>query len=239
MTLILCEVGDVGAAWAAERFRQRGLPAAILTGPMLGAATRWEHRLEARSASVSITLADGRILSSDSPSPVLNRLNYIDLAGLHAAAGADYGYAVQEVYAFYLSWLNAWPATVINRPKPQGLAGPHRHASVWATLGARAGLNTLPWKQGSDDPPELGWNRPPPEATIYVVADRIVLSPALPPALAEPCRRLAALAGTELIGVEFGRDSDGRWRMTGASPTPDLIAGGEPLVEALIEALGK
>ena len=237
MTLILCEAGDAAALWAAERLRARGRSADLLLSEALGEAVRWEHRVDAAAASVRITLADGRLLSSDAAEPILNRVNCIPMARLHATAGEDYGYAVQELYALYLSWLHAWPATVINRPTPQGLAGNHRHGSGWAALGAAAGLSTRPWVQSSADPPEIGWAPALAEATAFVVAGRAVLPPALPPALAAPCLALATRAGAALLGIGFARDGQDGWEMVGASPLPDLTLGGEPLAEALAEAL--
>jgi hypothetical protein len=238
MALILCEDGDPAAAWAAARLCRRGVAAELLASSQLGDAVRWEHRLDAGAASIAITLADGRVLSSDAAVPILNRLGMVPLRPLRATFGKDYGYAVQELSAFYLSWLHAWPATVVNRPVPQGLCGRHRHASQWTALGAAAGLETLIWAQSSDDPPDLGWApRQPAEATAFVVAGRPLLPPVLPAALARPLARLAALAGTALIGIDFVRDPGRGWIMIGGSPAPNLMLGGEPLIDALAATL--
>jgi hypothetical protein len=238
MALILCEDGDVAALWAAEQFRRLGLPADVLPSSALGAARRWDHRIDECGARIEIELADGRRLSSDSPAPILNRLSVVPLRTLRAAAGSDYGYAVQEMSAFYLSWLHAWPATVINRPSPQGLGGQHRHPSAWIAMAAEAGLATLPWVQGSDDPPERSWmTTRPAEATAFVVAGRIVLPTVLAPTLGEPLARLGRRAGPALIGIDFVRGENGDWTMSAASPYPNLMLGGEPLIAALTEAL--
>jgi hypothetical protein len=238
MPLILCEDGDPAAFWAADQFRRRGLTADVVPSSLLGGARRWDHRIDASGATIAIELADGRRLSSEDPAPILNRLGVAPLRALRAAAGSDYGYAVQEMSAFYLSWLHAWPATVINRPSPQGLGGQYRHPSAWIAMAAAAGLPTLPWAQGSDDPPERGWTMArPAEATAFVVAGRAVLAPVLDPALAAPLERLGQRAGPALIGVDFVRGTSGNWKMIGASPLPNLMIGGEPLMAALAEAL--
>jgi hypothetical protein len=236
MTLILCEPGDSSAVWAAAELQQRGHDAHLLFGAALGAATRWEHRVDAESATTAITLADGRQLSSASPEPILNRLPFVPLDQMRATAGADYGYAVQEVYAFYLSWLHAWPAAVINRPTPGGLSGSYRHPSQWAVFAARAGLPALPWEQSNADDPMRGWEAPPGEAVAFAVDGEAVLPPILPAEFAAPCVRLAAIAETALLGITFAREGDG-WLMTGASPVPDLMLGGAPLADALARAL--
>lgn len=239
MTLILCEDGDLAAVWAAGQLQQRGLRADLVPSSALGAALRWEHRVDAAGAArVEIALADGRRLSSDAPAPILNRLSAVPLAALRAAGGRDYGYAAQEMFAFYLSWLHAWPATVINRATPQGLSGPFRHPSAWLALAAAAGLETRRWSQGSDDPPERSWTAGRPgETTAFVVAGRAVLPPTLPMALAGPLGRLAARAGPALIGVDFLHDAERGWTVIGASPLPNLMLGGAPLIDALAEAL--
>jgi len=239
MTLILCEAGDAAASWAAERLRERGRSADILPGEALADAVRWEHRIDGEGASVAITLADGRRLTSESAEPILNRLAYIPTTRLQATAGADYGYALQETFAFYLSWLHAWPATVLNRPTPQGLCGNQRHGSAWAALAAAAGLPARGWRQSDEDAPGFGWVPEPAEAFAFVVAGRVLLPPVLAGALAAPCLRLAERAGTALLGIGFARAEGGSWEMVGASPVPDLALGGEPLADALAEALGR
>ena len=157
-------------------------------------------------------------------------------AQLRATAGADYGYAVQELYAFYLSWLTAWPGTVLNRPSPMGLAGAYRHPSEWMLLGGKAGLPCLPWDQGSDDDPNLAWMAPLPEATAYAVNGEAVLPPLLPAELGGPCVELASLAETALLGIGFVR-SDETWVMNSATPIPEFSLGGAPLADALARAL--
>lgn len=237
MTLILCEPGDLSAAWVAAELQQRGINAELLFGSALGAATRWEHRIEGRDASVSITLGDGRTISSDAPLPILNRLSFIPTAQLRATAGADYGYAVQEIYAFYLSWLTAWPGPVLNRPSPLGLAGAYRHPSEWMLLGATAGLPCIPWEQSSEDDPTLVWMPPLFETLAFVVGGEAVLPPVLPPEMAPACAALAALAQTELLGIGFVRSGED-WMMNGATPIPDLSLGGTAVADALARVFG-
>jgi hypothetical protein len=74
-------------------------------------------------------------------------------------------------------------------------------------------------------------------ATAFVVGPAVVGTPGLPRTLFEGCRRLAEAAGAALLGVEFARRGDGSWEVTGASPFPDLAIGGDPLADALAEAL--
>ena len=234
---ILHELGDISAPWLAEQLRVHGLAVEVMSAADLDMAARWEHRVDAAGASVAITLRDGRVLSSGDPRPIVNRLSFVPLDGMRATAGVDMGYAVQEMFALYLSWLHAWPATVVNRPTPQGLCGNHRHPSVWRTLGARAGLPTRPWRQSDSDAPDQAWMWMPAEATAFALGDEVVLAPILPETFADGCRALAALSDTALIGIDFARDDAGEWEMIGATPLPNLMLGGEKLVSALAAAL--
>jgi hypothetical protein len=237
VTLILHEIGDAAALWAADRLRVQGCEVDTVSSADLGAATHWDHRIDDRSASIVINLADGRILSSSKPEPMLNRLSFVPFEAMRNTAGADLGYAIQEAFAFYLSWLYAWPAPVINRPTPQGLCGNYRHPSVWATLGARVGLNIRHWRQTDADSPQMAWAPTCGEATVYVVGNNTILPAALPTGLGAPCAKLAALAETTLLGIDFARGVSGEWEMVAASPLPRLEEGGEPLIGALAAAL--
>ena len=239
MVMILCEIGDGAALWAAGRLQERGIPVDLVTGAALGAARRWEHRIAGTDVRTAITLSDGRVLDSADAQPILNRLSYIPTERLRTVAGADFGYAMQELYALYLSWLAGWPGRVINRPVPQGLCGNYRHPSEWATLAARAGLPTNAWRQQADDPPDQAWLLQPAALTVHVCGDEVVAPIALPDALTNGCRALAALAGCDLLGIDLMRGDDeaeDAWRVTGASPLPDLMRGGDALADALAKA---
>ena len=150
-------------------------------------------------------------------------------------------YAIQEMYAFYLSWLYALPGRKLNPPTPQGLCGNPRHPSAWAALAARVGLPARSVRQTSEDAPDLFWRtqRPHAAVTLQVVGARIVGPASLVRSHAEACLLLSKAAGAPLLGVDFMPDSDGVWRMTGASIMPDLPGGGDELADALAEAFAE
>jgi len=236
--VILCEITDAPALWAAAELQSLGVRCDIILAPLLGAAARFEHALDASGrGDVSIDLPDGRRLSSDAPVPILNRLMAAPLDRLRATGGEDFKYAMQEVFAMHLSWLHLWPAKVINRPTPQGLCGNFRHPSAWIALAVAAGLAVEPWHQSDADGPEQAWLARRADARAFVLEDRVLLGPDLPAELSGPCAALAGASGTALLGVDFARDDKGDWSFTGASPFALLQAGGEPLVAALAEAL--
>ncbi len=238
MILVLCDENDVSALWAAEALRARGLSPTVLTGADLAAAQRWEHRVGTGMVGCEILLCGGGVLRSRDVGAVLNRLPTVPWNWQRRVGGADRDYAIQEMYAFYLSWLHGLPGRKLNPPTPQGLCGNPRHPSVWAALAGRVGLPMRPFRQTSEDDPESHWRAAPPSAaTLHVVGARVVGPQSLVRSHEEACLRLSKVAGAPLLGVNFLPDSDGVWRMTGASIMPNLSGNGEEMADALAEEL--
>jgi hypothetical protein len=62
--------------------------------------------------------------------------------------------------------------------------------------------------------------------------------PAQPPKdIADGCVRLAELNGLGVAGFQFTVTPEEGWRLAGASPQPEMRAGGEPFLDALSRAL--
>ncbi len=233
MVLVLCEPFDTAAYWAAAQLQARDVPTQLITGGELERAVRWEHRISRTgAATVTLTLADGRTVSSVDAPGVLNRLGYIQGQSL---GGPDRDYAIQELNALFLSWLHAMPGPMLNRPKPQGLGGLWRHQAEWAVLAGQAGLAVAPYRHTDRTDPNASWV-PPDGTTVFVVGTRAVAPPTIPPRIAAGCVRLAALANEGLLGVTLTRAR--HWQMQGATPRPELTQGGAPLIDALADALG-
>lgn len=237
MILVLCNEADASALWAADALRRRGHALRIVTDRDLADAESWNHRLGRASADCEIRLTGRDVLRVSDMRGVLNRLSFLPAAWLRRHGGPDRDYAVQEMHAFYLSWLYALPGPVLNPPTPQGLAGNWRHASAWTALAVRAGLPVKTFRQTSADDPAAAWQPAPAPARLYVAGDRVVGRGDLVGAHRAACVRLSQAAGARLLGIDFAPDAAGRWRVTGASVMPDLIGGGEALADALEEAL--
>jgi hypothetical protein len=241
MWLVLAPAADSSALWVWQGLRGRGLvPVEFVSVELLVRSPRWVHRLGGAGESTAVVLSDGRLIRSEEVRGALNRIGWVAPETLTGVAEEDREYAGQELHAFFLSWLNALPGNVLGRPTPQGLCGRWRHLSEWVVLAALAGLPTPTYRQGSVDAAEAApFSLAPPGAplrTVIAVNGRSVGRGA-PPAILAGASHLAALAGSDLLGVDFAVAPDGEWMFAGASPAPDLAAGGEELLELLAATL--
>jgi hypothetical protein len=241
MWLVLCPDYDSPARWAFEGLRARGLaPLEFVSAEALTRSRRWEHRVGADGADVQFELPDGRVLRGRDVRGVLNRLTHVPVG--HLRATRDHDYMTQEFTAFFMSWLYALPGPILNRPTPQGLGGRWRHSSEWVLLASSAGLPTPPYRLSSQDGHDemtAGERSLLPAGTktrqVVVVAGQTFAPFAVPDEISAGCVRLAAAAETPLLGVDFS--AGGEWTFAGATPLPDLRAGGAPLLDALARAL--
>ncbi len=244
MWLVLCERGDLAAMWALRGLRDRGFASVeIVTGDEIACALRVAHRVGAAGVSTELDLARGLTISSATARGVLNRLMVPPAVAQAAASSADREYACQEMLAITLSWIYGLACPVLGRPTPQGMCGPWFHRSEWVALAGRAGLATVPYHRSSlDDPddglPGLG-SGVTAHRTLFCVADgeRVGTTGAAigaPASIGDSCLRLARLAGATFLGIEFAPD----WTFMGASPRPDLLTGGAPLLDLIAASLG-
>lgn len=240
MWFVFAPAADPSAAWALRGLRARGLsPLEFVSSELLLRSRRWVHRVGDGGDTVEVELADGRTIRSEDVRGLLNRITYIAPDQLLPPSD-DRDYVIQELHAFFISWLNALPGHVLGRPTPQGLCGRWRQLSEWTLLAETAGLPTPGYRQSSLDADGFArFSLAPADAalqTVFVVNGAATGADA-PTELLEGCARLAALAGGELLGVEFTVDEHGRWCFARASPVPDLESGGEPLLDLLEAAL--
>jgi hypothetical protein len=238
MILILCEAADTSALWAANGLRCRGLRPTVLTDEDLASVHSWRHTIGAHGTSIELKLAGGAVVGDD-VSGALNRLTFVPRPWLRRTGGPDSAYAAQEMLAFYLSWLRALKGPTLNPPAPQGLCGNMRHPTAWMDLALRAGLPVLPVRQSSSDDPAAAWQTPPdPSAqTVFVVAGNVLGQPALVREHRRACLRLSEAAHCPILGIDFAPSADGFWGVRTVSVIPDLMRGGDALIDAIAEAL--
>jgi hypothetical protein len=242
--IVLCSAADASALWVYERLRARGrAPVSLLFVEALAhAAVRWEHRVGARDATLTLTTADGRRLCGADVGAVLNRLVSAPLAVVDAAEPEDRDYARSELTAFAASWLRTLSATVVNAPHPHGLCGRWRQPLEWRALAARAGLIAAPLRlasAGPDMPRPLGFGDEPGTTTLLAVDGRI-LHAGVPSAVQRASAHLGRLCATRILGLRFDGIDPARsgWRFLDATPYPHLSLAGDTGVAALEGALG-
>ncbi|NJL52654.1 MAG: hypothetical protein HC930_11315 [Hydrococcus sp. SU_1_0] len=209
MWLILSEKTDIAALWVYQGLKDRGLsPLEWITPQSLTPNVQWDHRLGEQGKNIQITLADGRKIDNETIQGVINRLVSVPFEWQILTHPDDREYAIQELTAFYISWLYALPCPMLNRPTPQGLSGQWRHPSEWFWLAAQAGLPTLPYRQNSDSTKnQSNWSieltsYASSVHTVFVVGERVLGVPFASP-MRSPCQRLARLSGTQFLGIDF------------------------------------
>jgi hypothetical protein len=240
MWLVLSEPDDRSALWAWKGLEARGLdPIDIVTPQQLISALRWEHRLGRDGFHARVGLHTGKTLDHDTVRGIFNRIGYLSPSLFAHAAADDRLYAMQEMNALFMSWLTAAPCPVLNRPSPQGLCGQWKHASEWAALADQAGVPAVPFRQSSTMEVAAGSKWHPPGAAIrtVLVVGAQALGPDVPADIAEGCIRLARVAGLGVAGFDFTGAPGDAWLLAGATPQPDLRAGGEPVLDALGQAM--
>lgn len=243
MWLVLCDASDASATLAFQALRARNIaPLEMITAEALSLADEWEHRIEGDAASVRFRLQDGRAFEGSALRGVLNRLYTAPTWHWRAATKVDQEYVQQELIAFFLSWLNALPCPVVNRPTPQGLCGRWRSESEWVCLAQRAGLPVAPYRQSSYDRIDemRGEKRlvtPGASTRTVIIVGGTVAGTSVPDDLKEACLRFAKESETSLIGLDFVDGAAGPWTFAGANPMPDLRWGGPTLIDALVVTL--
>lgn len=239
MWTILCASHDHAAIWAWDGLRSRGLkPVELVTAECLAFSPAWDHRVGSDGAHVKIALQDGRVVCSSQICGVLNRLTAPSPDLIAHAIPTDSEYATCELQAFYLSWLNSLSGVVINRPSPLGLSGGWRHTSEWAIRAARAGLRVASYRQSARDAADRGYFPLTPEgvtpATVIVLRDK-VFGAVMPEAINAACIRMARAENVEMFGIDLYQGAEGEWMFGYATPTPNLLIGGEPLLDYMAE----
>jgi hypothetical protein len=234
MKLILCSDGDTTAAWTYANLRSLGCAdLELVTSGELANATQWSHRVKSNGSTAEIHLQDGRQISLSRVDGVINRLNLPSRALISQATREDQDYAWSESFAFYLSWLHSLPGKVFNRATPQGLCGTWRSAAQWAVLAGQAGFDVAPYCES-----ETGWERSLPEGRTLT---RVVVLEGKPFGIPEieeieaACQGLFSLTETSLLGVDLYQSEEGHWMFLGATPMPNMCAGGLPLLEAILK----
>jgi hypothetical protein len=244
MFLILCSSSDVPALWAYNNLTAMGLaPLSLLTTEMLSSAPSWEHYVESTGSRVSLKFGGGYGVSDHTLRGIINRLTGPPQQIVQQVAPADREYALQELNAFYLSWLSSLACPVLNPATPQGLPGRWLHGSEAVIMAHAAGLPAPVYRQSGDDPINAGYMPlAPAQATMkrVIVLEDEVFGDELPSGWRERCCAMATLCRTPLLGIDFYfAIREQQWLFSYASPLPDFRIGGLPFLKKLFFVLQK
>jgi hypothetical protein len=221
-----------------QGLRTRGLdPILHLTTDDLVEGATWAHTVGEDGAGFTVRLADGTTIRSEQVAGVVNRIGYITPAHVIDVVESDREYVLHELNAFFMSWLASVQAPVLNPPTARGLAGAWRPRSEWAYLAAEVGLDHLPVTSSDSglEPLQLGTEHA--GLTAITVAGGIVDN-GLGEDMRQASLRLAELAETPLLGIEFAMDGEGHLILAGVTPQPSLQAVGDPVIDAIGYAFG-
>lgn len=243
MYFVFCELNDMPALWAYRGLKDLCLePIELVTSQMLAYCKHLEHHVGPDKVDFKIELSNGQSIDSNKTFGVVNRLQMLPSNHLQAANQTDREYALQELFALFISWLHSLPCPVLNPASTQGLSGSFKHASEWAILSHQAGLAAPRFEQNSEK--QEFWHTcgrlvpdGRPVRTVFAVGYQHILPESTPTEIAQACLRLAKLSGTPLLGINFASTDLNPWTFAGATPFPDLRAGGQPLLKAIASVL--
>jgi hypothetical protein len=244
---------EIAIAVAALLRQRHGPFAVELRSPEeLLVAPQWDHRVSAAGIKTEIGMGDGSPLAGNAPCTIFNRIRLIDPPQFQGAAQHDRDYARMEMFALLLSWLAHPGCPVINRPSPNALAGSAYRLPMWHRLAQLSGLTTVELVgtsstrrfpacrtavrrpdvthalahdcDGRRRPNDFSWFSEPIDVgrtSLLAIGGQIPAD--APAALSESCRRLAQLADTDILRIDFvpSADSPSGWAFVGADPFPE------------------
>lgn len=240
MWLILTEPYDDTGAWLAQGLRPYAPgPVIHLTTRDIAQGASTAHGLENGSAWFQVRLADGATIDSRTLRGVVNRVCALP-PGLACRLRSPQRDCAERNFGLpLLHLLHHFDGPVLNRPTAHGISGDFRLDFEWAALASQVGLTRTPSRPVWSTAPAS--RAGPDVASLAVIAEHVVSLPAgaveVPAHVVICCRRLAALSRTSLLGLDLTRSVEGSWHFLRANPRPNLIPGGDPLLEAVAHSL--
>jgi hypothetical protein len=229
MLVIVANCRDATAQAIVRRWRDQD---AQLLSCLDLSVTGWRHYLDDRNASTAVI--GGRVIGLDRITGVLTLLPCVTADQLSHIVPEDRAYVAAEMMAFLVSWLSELTCPVLNRPTPACLMGPNWHPEQWVRAAAGIDIPVRPIRRRV-------------ALTTNLVSEDVELSPTtvtviggrdfgdVDSALAMHARKLAAVAGVEMLAVHFdGPRTDAR--LVGADLRPDLSS--PEIGDAVLEYFG-
>ena len=174
-------------------------------------------------ATVYRLLVSGQIVSESDIRGVLVRRPWIFEQELVHIAASDREYVSAEMNAFLVSWLSHLSSRVLNRPAGTCLCGPNWRPQQWVLAAALAGMkvDSMRWRVPfvKKRTPATVESPAGPSVKVTVIGDRCVGAP--DDSCVVSARRLAAIAGTELLEIQLD-GAKGAKCFRKANPMPGL-----------------
>lgn len=246
--LIVHELHDSSARWLAQALAgvagPQGPAVRAVPVPALLAWVRWQLQVDSRGSRCTLDAPGLSLWAGPSPptqpgpprarlAGVINRSNLVTLPP--GAQDADYKSA--EWNALLVAWLHGLQAPVINRPRCSNLLSTMASAAIWRQRAAAWGLPIWPVAVAAPKP-QAAFGSP----GLLVVGDTCLEPVAQSASSPAPCcsasghraaARAAAACGCGLLAWTGEHDDQGTWRISGATPWPDLRLFGQPALHAL------
>jgi hypothetical protein len=180
-----------------------------------------EKRMAFEALNVRITWTPGQPLAIEGSIPLGEIVPLSLEQDLSHIIPADRAYVAAEMNAFLRFWLRELSCPMLNRPTPNGFAGPQWRHEQWVHTAARLGIPVLRSYRhiAFTGACAAKAHVPTEDVTVTIVGGQHV--GAVDEVLAKQARRLADAAGVDLLDVRFNGVEAGSCFVS-ANPWPDI-----------------
>ncbi|MEM6666416.1 MAG: hypothetical protein AAF638_08440, partial [Pseudomonadota bacterium] len=230
MILVLFHPMDTGATALADALRQTtACPVLAITIDEVVYPPRIVQRLGSHTTGTEMLLHNGTRIDGTEVTGVINRVAGLPDKHLAHVSAGDRAYAMEELYAFILGWLAAFPCAIVNAPHARGLSGYFADPltlDIWSRMAGFAGV--LP----------ENWDGDIKAASAAVAFDGRLYGPVTSERTRMAALRLQGLTGLSLCQIDMAEGADGTPWLVDFNPFPDSAIGGRPLLRDLATVLG-
>ena len=237
MYIVIAEPYDDPGLWAYKKLKSNGLePLELITPGELSYFLQCEYEITSNNSNSELLLNNNMKIKSNEIKGILNRFRYVHTE--HIKKSVDVGYAMEELNAFFIGWLASLEIPILNKPLPFNYSGKWRHPSQWIYLAAKAGLRTIDYiyeYKGNYHHPIQNNKKNP----SVIVLDNEVIKTSFDSSNSikeEECIKLAERSENRLLQIQFEK-KDNDFYFSWADPVPDLVLGGDKLIEKIAEIL--
>ncbi|WP_413163381.1 hypothetical protein ACL6C3_28775 [Capilliphycus salinus ALCB114379] len=205
MLIVLASSYDEAARFWVENWTDGDV--ALLTPKDLS-KIGWRHYLGSLEDSTAVIKDE--VISVEKITGVLTRLPCVFEQELLSIVEKDRPYVAAEMTAFLGSWLTHLSCPILNRPTPICLMGTNWRPQQWIYAASQAGMSVETHHQlislkAEPEPVKI----PSERVSVTVIGDRYIGE--VDPILGHQAKKLAKLAGVELLVVHYNRPEAGAY----------------------------